>query len=66
MRSDWVHSETDDLTGESWLRGPVILSWDDVELDSYHPEPGRNIVVHEFAHKLDSLNGATNGMPAIA
>lgn len=60
-----VHSETDVLTGESWLRGPVILSWDDVERDSHHPEPGRNVVLHELAHKLDSLNGATNGMPPL-
>lgn len=60
-----VHSETGVLTGESWSRGPVILSWDDVELDSYHPEPGRNVVLHEFAHKLDALNGATNGMPPL-
>ena len=60
-----VHSETEDLTGESWLSGPVILSWDDVERDSYHPEPGRNVVLHEFAHKLDGLDGATNGMPPL-
>ena len=60
-----VHSETDVLAGESWLSGPVILSWDDVERDSYHPEPGRNVVLHEFAHKLDSLNGSTNGMPPL-
>mgnify|MGYP001559232945 CR=1 FL=1 len=60
-----VHSEADVLTGESWLRGPVILSWDDVERDSYHPGPGRNVVLHEFAHKLDGIDGATNGMPPL-
>jgi Mlc titration factor MtfA (ptsG expression regulator) len=60
-----VHSEARDLTGESWLRGPVILSWDDVERDTTHPQPGRNVVVHEFAHKLDGLNGVTNGMPPL-
>jgi Mlc titration factor MtfA (ptsG expression regulator) len=60
-----VHSEARDLTGEAWLRGPVILSWDDVERDTTHPQPGRNVVVHEFAHKLDGLNGVTNGMPPL-
>jgi Mlc titration factor MtfA (ptsG expression regulator) len=60
-----VHSVARDLTGEAWLRGPVILSWDDVERDTYHPQPGHNVVVHEFAHKLDGLNGATNGMPPL-
>lgn len=60
-----VHDGFDDLSGESWLSGPVILSWDDVELDSYHPEPGRNVVLHEFAHKLDGLDGAANGVPPL-
>ena len=52
------------LSGESWLRGPVILSWDDVERDSYQ-QTGSNVVLHEFAHKLDGLSGATNGMPPL-
>jgi Mlc titration factor MtfA (ptsG expression regulator) len=60
-----VHSETSDLTGESWLRGPVILSWDDVQRDCDELQPGRNVVLHEFAHKLDGRNGANNGMPPL-
>jgi Mlc titration factor MtfA (ptsG expression regulator) len=60
-----VHNDANILSGEAWLRGPVILSWDDVERDSYHPQPGRNVVLHEFAHKLDGLNGAANGMPPL-
>jgi MtfA peptidase len=60
-----VHNEANELTGESWLHGPVILSWDDVERDSYHAQAGRNVVLHEFAHKLDGRNGATNGLPPL-
>jgi Mlc titration factor MtfA (ptsG expression regulator) len=60
-----VHNEASVLTGESWLRGPVILSWDDVERDTYHCQAGHNVVLHEFAHKLDGLNGVTNGMPPL-
>jgi len=60
-----MHNEARALTGESWLRGPVVLSWDDVERDAYYPQPGRNVVLHEFAHKLDGLNGVTNGMPPL-
>ena len=60
-----VHNDASVLTGESWLRGPVVLSWDDVERDTYHPQSGRNVVLHEFAHKLDGLNGVTNGMPPL-
>ncbi|MEN6587533.1 MAG: M90 family metallopeptidase [Sulfuricella sp.] len=60
-----VHDEASALTGESWLRGPLILSWDEVELDIFHRQPGRNVVLHEFAHKLDGLNGVANGMPPL-
>jgi Mlc titration factor MtfA (ptsG expression regulator) len=51
------------LSGESWQRGPVILSWDDV---LHHGEiDGRNVVIHEFAHKLDMCNGKANGFPPL-
>ena len=60
-----VQNEASVLTGESWLRGPVILSWDDVERDSFLPRAGHNVVLHEFAHKLDGLNGVMNGMPPL-
>ena len=60
-----MHNEANVLSGESWLRGPVILSWDDVERDIYHPQPGRNVVLHEFVHKLDGLDGVANGLPPL-
>lgn len=60
-----VHHEPSALSGESWLHGPVILSWDDVEQELFHHQIGRNVVIHEFAHKLDGLNGAMNGMPPL-
>lgn len=60
-----VHHEKKILSGEAWLRGSVILSWDDVERDICHPQPGRNVVLHEFAHKLDGLNGVANGLPPL-
>lgn len=53
------------LSGESWSRGPVILSWDDVANDIDSPRTGHNVVVHEFAHKLDMLNGSANGLPPL-
>jgi len=58
-----VHQGSKNLSGESWQRGPVILSLD----DSIHHEQqqGHNVVVHEFAHKLDMLNGRANGFPPL-
>ena len=57
--------ETDDATyaGQAWLRGPVILSWADVE--NAGDADGMNVVIHEFAHKLDMLNGDANGFPPL-
>lgn len=51
------------LSGESWSRGPVILSWEDIAADLIASLPGHNVVIHEFAHKLDMLNGRANGLP---
>jgi Mlc titration factor MtfA (ptsG expression regulator) len=55
----------DELIGEAWERGPLILSWADVATDLAHPFDGFNVVVHEIAHKLDLLDGAMNGTPAL-
>ena len=60
-----VHQQNNSLSGEAWNRGPLILSWDDVAYESYSLQPGRNVVIHEFAHKLDMLNGRANGMPPL-
>lgn len=51
------------LLGESWLRGPVILSWADSENSG--KIDGSNLVIHEFAHKLDMQNGVANGFPPL-
>jgi Mlc titration factor MtfA (ptsG expression regulator) len=49
--------------GESWKRGPIVLSWDDVLRGAKDPHDGRNVVFHEFAHELDSESGAMDGAP---
>src|ERR1700730_10650400 len=56
---------TTGLLGEAHYRGPVILSWDEVLADGRHPEEGRNLVFHEFAHQLDMLDGVVNGTPPL-
>ncbi len=49
--------------GESWHRGPIVLSWGDVLRGVEDPVDGFNVVLHEFAHKLDEQVGGTNGTP---
>jgi Mlc titration factor MtfA (ptsG expression regulator) len=55
----------EDLAGESWDHGPLVLSWDDLEADLAEPEAGFQLVVHEMAHKLDALDGAMDGTPPL-
>ncbi len=51
--------------GESWAGGPVILSWADVEAGLDVADDGYNVVLHEFAHKLDDENDAGEGLPLL-
>jgi Mlc titration factor MtfA (ptsG expression regulator) len=46
-------------------RGPVVLSWSAVKSDARHPARGTNVVLHEFAHKLDMLDGTVDGTPPL-
>jgi Mlc titration factor MtfA (ptsG expression regulator) len=55
-----VHEWEDDLAGEAMPGGPVVLSWDAAAHD-----PAINVVIHEFAHKLDMLNGEADGVPPL-
>ncbi|RQH07419.1 M90 family metallopeptidase [Paraburkholderia dinghuensis] len=58
-----VHEVEHDASGEAWDGGPVILSWEDAQMtdgtDAY------NVVIHEFAHKIDMANGETDGHPPL-
>lgn len=51
--------------GEAWRDGPVVLAWSDVVAGIRHPADGRNVVFHEFAHKLDMVDGDADGTPRI-
>ncbi len=54
-----------DVDGEAWERGPLILSWADIEHELRHPRDGRCLAVHEMAHKLDVLEGGFSGTPPL-
>lgn len=58
-----VHLSRDILAGESWHGGPLVLSIADVAASGQRE--GFNVVLHEFAHKLDMLNGDANGFPPL-
>lgn len=69
-----VHEGPQHRAGESWhsttgwgafAGGPVVLSWDDARRGAFDPADGRNLVFHEFAHQLDSMDGSMNGAPLL-
>jgi len=60
-----VTEEMSDRLGEAWRTGPVVLSWQDAKSGGENPEDGHNVVFHEFAHKLDILDGAVDGFPRL-
>ena len=51
--------------GESWVKGPIVLSWDDVKKGAVNFDDGTNVVLHEFAHKLDEENPGMDGLPML-
>lgn len=60
-----VHHYEEVLLGEAMERGPVMLSWSHVRRAADHTEQGTNVVLHEFAHKLDMRSGEANGCPPL-
>jgi Mlc titration factor MtfA (ptsG expression regulator) len=64
-RSRWRDREplVDGMDGQAVQRGPVILAWDAVLAEGKDPRCGHNVVIHEFAHQLDFLDGYFNGAP---
>lgn len=60
-----VDTSPQDMLGESWHNGKVILAWDSVLRGSRNFIDGQNVVLHEFAHQLDSEDGAVDGTPLL-
>lgn len=60
-----LHEWDDELAGEAWGEGPLILSWADVQADIADPGAGYLVPVHEMAHKLDALDGELDGAPPL-
>ncbi len=61
-----VHVIEEPMSGESWEFGTVVLSWADVQQAGRADGEGAyNVVMHEFAHQIDMLNGDANGFPPL-
>ncbi|WP_295849646.1 zinc-dependent peptidase [uncultured Xylophilus sp.] len=60
-----VHHYDEVLAGEAMERGPVMLSWPDVEAAGGPEAEGYSVVIHEFVHKMDMRNGPADGCPPL-
>ncbi len=61
-----VHQGEEWHIGEAWEQGLLILSWSEIDPDGEQPEShGLNVVIHEFAHKIDAANGHADGYPPL-
>jgi Mlc titration factor MtfA (ptsG expression regulator) len=61
-----VHVWDDELAGESWPGGPVVLSWDALGEAGSVAHGGVNVVIHEFTHMIDMADGEADGVPPLA
>lgn len=58
-----VHQSVEELSGEAMDGGPVVLSWEDTAAEGL--DAGMSVVIHEFVHKLDLLDGLADGIPPL-
>ncbi|HKP05116.1 MAG TPA: M90 family metallopeptidase [Chthoniobacterales bacterium] len=60
-----VHEGEQSRLGEAWLRGSIVLAWDEVRQDARDFQDGYNVTFHEFAHQLDQQDGSFDGAPIL-
>jgi Mlc titration factor MtfA (ptsG expression regulator) len=60
-----VHRYNERLTGEAMEGGPMMLSWRDVAGSGASAERSYNVVIHEFVHVIDLLDGMADGVPPL-
>jgi Mlc titration factor MtfA (ptsG expression regulator) len=60
-----VHRNDEPMAGEAMPGGPVVLSWPDVAAGADWQSSGMNLVIHEFAHKIDMRGGDADGCPPL-
>ena len=61
-----IHADSSAVLGVAHdRRGPVLLAWDASLRGCRQPEHGHNVVLHEFAHKLDLLDRVIDGTPIL-
>ncbi|MDO6823060.1 zinc-dependent peptidase [Marinobacter sp. 1_MG-2023] len=52
--------------GEASSLGQVVLAWAECESGAMQPGTAHNVILHEFAHQLDYLDGTADGAPPLS
>ena len=60
-----VTEDEEERLGESWQRGVVVLAWDEARAAARGMADGDNVILHEFAHQLDTEDGGADGVPLL-
>ncbi len=58
-----VHEYVEPIAGEAWDGGPLVLSWEDAQQSATGAGAAYSVVIHEFVHKIDLLDGDADGVP---
>jgi MtfA peptidase len=61
-----VTDRAESVLGEAHHQGPILVSWDAAASQARNPQWGESVLLHEFAHRLDMLDGVSDGTPPIA
>ena len=56
---------TEPRLGETWTGGSMSLAWPDVVAGGRRRDGPRSVVIHEFAHQFDGLDGEIDGVPPL-
>ena len=64
-RGGLIVDASPDYLGQAYYRGPVVLSWASALAGGRDQDDGRNLVLHEFAHKLDMADDLSDGTPVL-
>lgn len=71
VMSENLHAENGIFTKEKFLiegqssNETVVIIWHDAKKEAYHLSHD-NVIVHEFAHELDFMDGEIDGVPPMA
>ncbi len=62
--SGGIYTKEDFLIDGQSANDTVVIAWHDAKYEAYHLRHN-NVVVHEFAHEIDFMDGEIDGVPPI-